>query len=195
MNFAVLPIGNLEIRVIILFVKFRKGGLIMDKVNFGDNRWHVVYGGYEKIGKAALDILYGAVSHHTEYILTASDSAKTKPEELSGINPIFIGTAENNLFIDSFIREGLIFSSGKNEGYCIKVMKSKFNKDKQMIVIAGDDDNGTLYGAVDFENRYIPETGTFMQNNGKYFNEPFQNRIPEFERTSSPQIANRAIWT
>ncbi|MBN2557791.1 MAG: hypothetical protein JXB33_03435 [Clostridia bacterium] len=167
----------------------------MDKVNFGENRWHIIHGGYEDIGKAALDILYGAVSRHTKYILTAADARRTHPGELAKVNPLFIGTRKSNGFIDSFINDGLFSISGKKEGYSIKVMKSIFNQDRQMIVIAGDDDNGVLYGAVDFENKYIPLTGTFMLNNGKYFNDPFQGKVPGFERVSSPCIANRAIWT
>jgi alpha-glucuronidase len=35
-------------------------------------------------------------------------------------------------------------------------MKSPFNDKKQMIVVAGDDDNGVLYGVIDFKNKYIP---------------------------------------
>lgn len=167
----------------------------MDKMSYGDNRWHVVYGIYEGVEKTAVDIIYGAVSSHTKYILTASGFEKTGPDRLSEVNPVLIGTAKSNPLIASLIEKGDMKTAGKPGGYGIKVMKNPFNGNRQIAVIAGDDESGVLYGAVDFKNKYIPQTGTFMLNNGRYFNNPFDGEIPSCEIVSSPSVADRAIWT
>jgi hypothetical protein len=166
----------------------------MDKVNFGDNRWKIIYGKYEGVEKTSLDILYGAVSQYTEYILTSTGCDSIEQEELNNINPIFIGTKDSNKYISSFLQKGIIESNNKEEGYSIKVTKSIFNEEKQMIIILGNDDNGVVYGAVDFENKYLANA---IHTNApeKKYNNLFCDQMPEYEKVSAPCIKNRAIWT
>ncbi|MBN2852784.1 MAG: hypothetical protein JXQ23_08635, partial [Clostridia bacterium] len=81
------------------------------------------------------------------------------------------------------------------ESYSLKVVRSSFNEEKQMIVITGKDPKGVINGSVDFRYKYISESGNFMLNDGKYFGSTFKGKMPEYEKTSSPCIRNRGVWT
>jgi hypothetical protein len=50
-------------------------------------------------------------------------------------------------------------TAGKPGLYGIKVMKSPFNDKKQMIVVAGDDDNGVLYESLISKTNTSPKQG------------------------------------
>lgn len=167
----------------------------MDKFNYGQNRWKVILGKYSGIERTAIDILYGIVSEHTGYILTLENSDSQNDSDLENFNPIFIGTKKSNHFIKQFIQNGIIKMNNEAEGYSIKIMESIFNKDRQMIIIAGNDENGLIYGAIDFENRYLVNTMLFTSETTQYFKKPFNNVMPEFELISAPKVRDRAIWT
>ncbi len=61
-------------------------------------------------------MLYGAVSQHTEYILTATASKDVSLDELKEINPIFIGTRESNQYINSLTNDGTVELIKQKEG-------------------------------------------------------------------------------
>ncbi|MDD3972258.1 MAG: hypothetical protein PHC31_10135, partial [Clostridia bacterium] len=63
----------------------------MDTVNFGDNRWKISYGKYEKLEKKAIDIVSAAVSKHVPYVVTTQKVLSDLED-----NIIFIGTRETN---------------------------------------------------------------------------------------------------
>ena len=67
-----------------------------------------------------------------------------------------------------------------------------------MILIAGYDEAGILYGVMDFQNYYLGtrlyEDSTAFLNTDNYFDTAFA-RLPKYEKTSAPAFENRGIWT
>ncbi len=167
----------------------------MDKVNYGNNRWCIVYGTYDQAEKRAVDHIYGLVSKYVPYVLTVNCHSEMSNERLQDLNPIFIGTPESNGFIDYFIKEAIISIPQKEESYSITVTQNPFNPNKQAIIIAGYDCNGVLYGCMDFENVYISTRFYTNQHMPTYFIKPFSDKMPVFEQKSSPSFKNRGLWT
>ena len=166
----------------------------MDAVNYGDNRWSIVFGKYEGPEKVAVNQINAVIGAYTPYILTANPAKDIRPEQLKSINPVLIGTAKSNPYIAKLVQEGVIKESGKTEGYTIKVMQSAYNKEKQMIVITGDDEAGLLYGSMDFDGEYLQKT-KYPENQSSDEVDFFDKPMEEFELISAPKVANRAIWT
>ena len=167
----------------------------MNTADFGDNRWKILCGCYEGAEKIAVDLIYAAVSKYTEYVLVCEEATKIGLDELKDINPIFIGTVKSNEYIKRLAEDGTIVLPSNEEGYLIEVTESAFNPEKQMIVISGTDANGVMYGAIDFESRYLAENALFTHELEQDFKKYFRITMPEYHRVSAPDIKNRAIWT
>ena len=157
----------------------------MDTVNFGDNRWKISYGKYEKMEKKAIDIVSAAVSKHVPYVVTTQKVLSDLED-----NIIFIGTRETNNYIKDLILEDSI----PKNGYLLKVMDNPYNKGKQIIIIAGIDDINTFYGAVEFSSDYIAFSKQ-RKDHQPYFRKLFLEKMPDYEISSSPDILNRGLWT
>lgn len=167
----------------------------MNTADFGSKRWHLVYGSYSGISKKAIDTVYRIVSGYVSYIFTANSFESFTEEKSQEVYPIIIGTRESNPLISEFADRGIITIPEKKEGYTIKVTKSIYSNDKQMIVIAGNDENGLLYGCMDFENVYLAEKFYTHKHHPTYFIKPFEDEMPEYERISSPSLSQRGLWT
>ena len=149
--------------------------------------WKIIYGSYDGIQKEAVKRLYAIVSKHTGK-LSCCLAGKVDEKELNDFNIIFVGTKKNNKFLNEYSFEE------KAEGYYIKVEKSKYNQENQVVVISGADDMGVLYGCVDFENKYLANA----KNNHihtDYFKKLFVDELPETEFASAPAVSDRGLWT
>lgn len=167
----------------------------MAEYKYGDNRYEIFYGSYTGVEQRGVDLLYGAVAPYLPYVLTVSDANQAEKQTLGSVNPICIGTVRSNPYIHLFVQRGLISLSAAAEGYVIKVCQNPFNPQKQMVIIAGSDENGVLYGALDFKAYVLPQA----ENNhwhSTYFDKLFAEKpLPEYEAESAPAIRQRGLWT
>lgn len=96
---------------------------------------------------------------------------------------IYIGTKENN----PYIRQNSVSALCSPESYTISVKNN-------IAIIEGFDDAGTLYGVLDFYNKYIIMAE--HSYSGKYWVNLWKKEsIPDFEHTSSPSVKERGLWT
>ncbi len=96
---------------------------------------------------------------------------------------IFIGTKENNPYIKKMSASDL----KKAEEYLITVSDDN-------VIIEGSDEAGVLYGCIDFYEKYIlPSEQT--HSHVPYFKNIFEEKLPDFEYGSSPDIKQRGFWT
>ena len=132
--------------------------------------------------KRSLEVLSSTLLDYTgEYPVCVSDD---HAENLPDLYRIFIGTKENNAYIAENSKAKLTSS----EEYSISA-------EGNTVIIEGYDDAGTLYGAIDFYERYI------LPN--EYPGDPDRYRInffekyplPNFEFRSKPSVAERGLWT
>ena len=96
---------------------------------------------------------------------------------------IYIGTKNNNRYIS----ENSDTALNKAEEYLISVKNGN-------AVIEGFDDNGVLYGCIDFYNKYITKL-EFPHDPNVFVVNPLSKALPDFEYSSAPAIENRGIWT
>lgn len=170
--------------------KVRKGNIKMETLKF-----RIVYGKFSGLEKKAIETVSGAVSTHVDYTLTAVAADKITKEELALCHPIFIGTKDSNSFLAEMSKNGFYIDSEQDEGYSLKVTKSIYNPDAQMIVISGFDENGLLYGAMDFVAYYLPFAKK-PYGNERFFRELFSGeKMEKYERISSPSIKHRGLWS
>lgn len=169
----------------------------MDTKTFDGKRWKVIYGNYDNsIEGFAVNEFYKVIQQYVPYILTINDS-DTPIDEIKDFNLAFIGTRESNKYIEKLAQDKLIKTVNEKEGYLIKVCKSPFNPEMQIIVITGSDPSGVLYGVRDFDHYYvIPQY--YRDNKGYFYRKEyvmFTYELPEIEIMSAPAIENRGLWT
>lgn len=103
--------------------------------------------------------------------------------DLSEYRCIYIGTRENNPYIKAASQAAL----SREEEYRIRVKNDT-------VIIEGYDDAGTLYGVLDFYNKYIvryeyPDTDRY------WVNFVLKDKLPNFEYSSFPSVKQRGLWT
>lgn len=101
-----------------------------------------------------------------------------------GQNTILIGTPENNPQIAHFIKSGFLKPETQPQGYSLKCAPHPDKPDAWLLVIAGADEAGTLYGLRDLEHF---EMDHFKVTDDKLTVTPFQ-------RSDYPRIEHRGHW-
>ena len=162
-------------------------------------RWIVIYGKYSGLEKKALNLINETVFDHYKSYLSFYSADEIKGELLSGNDLIIVGTKEDNRLLAELLSKGVVAEPEGEQGYSIEIKSSYWNSENQMMVVAGYDESGVLYGAVDFINKYC---GNIIYKNGKYpmeydayFKSPFSEKAPEWKQVSKPSVKTRAIWT
>jgi hypothetical protein len=178
----------------------------MDFRHFEGKRWTIVYGSYEGLEEYAVNELHKTVQQFLPYILTSGDGSSGELQNFAGFNIIFIGTVGSNRHLAKLAGDGIFRPEHKKEGYAMKVCRSPFDPEMQIIILAGADDNGTLYAVRDFEHFYVDPNWYFEGyhfKNGRYYDGSwhfgtrtfFTEKIPETEKNSAPAIENRGLWS
>lgn len=162
----------------------------MDYVKHEGIRWTIVHGKYEGVERYALEVLYNIIQPHVPYLMTIHHS-HTEAQQLSDFNIVVMGTVASNGWIRRLAEQGHIELPVQTESYTIKVFASPLNPERQMIVLAGADANGVLYGINDWEHYYLDPNEDDLYEKKKNFTEV----MPEYEASSAPVIANRGFWT
>lgn len=164
-----------------------------------ENRWIIVYGKYEGLEKKALNLINASVYDLYKTPISCFDAEKVGKDLLTTCNLILVGTVKNNKYIGELVKTGAVQSPEFAQGYSASVKESKWNAEKDMMVVCGYDEAGVLYGSVDFINRYlgykIYESQQYWTSNKIYFDNPFVIRPPHWEENSHPSVETRGIWT
>ena len=142
----------------------------------------LIYGSKEnKVQYKALETLSELLLEYTEEYPMCFD-VEQRPDA-SEFTSIYIGTKENN----RYIREHSEVTLNRPESYHISVRNGT-------VMIEGADDNGVLYGCVDFYNKYLVKK-EFNQSLYYSVKNPLADSLSNFELTSAPAVSNRGIWT
>ena len=113
-------------------------------------RWAIAYGTADSAELRALELLSEGLSTYvTEYTLEVRQASEM-PEDG---NVILIGMADSNPQITALLGTQELPA----QGYRLKVMDRPGHAGKQLVLIAGADLRGLLYGCIDFLYQYLPE--------------------------------------
>ena len=162
-----------------------------------EKRWLFLMDSYEGLEKTAVNMLYGAIAGYLSYVLPIKSIYEVTREERENANIIFAGKAGANDLITQCQKQNLIQIPQKSEGYAAYVGDSVFGNDNQMVVIAGYDAAGVLYGCTDFCNQYLGDVIYKNRNmfSDKTFDDPFGRTLNPWQKSCAPAIRRRAIWT
>lgn len=163
------------------------------------NRWVIVTESYCGVLRKGVELLNETVTDLYKDFLSVYTIDSLETGILENSNVILVGKNTATL-IQKLIDNGQITPCTKAQGYSAKVMENPWNAEKQMVVIAGSDDHGAVYGCVDFCNQYC---GYHVYKCGKYldcmtkgfFDTPFHEKLPAWEQISAPDVQDRGIWT
>ena len=134
-------------------------------------KWFLIYNEYNTAVKKVFDTV-------SEYV-TVSCIKGNSDEDIKDANLIYVG---ENPYIKP-----------PKDGHRIKV----FSEDeKQIIIITGDGDVNTLYGAVDFKNKYLVKAeNADVHQPVYYFHKLFEDLLPDYDESFVADTKHRALWT
>jgi len=142
----------------------------------------IIYGRLTPVQKKAVEMLSQLLLDYTyEYPCCF---AHGEPFDTEGYRCFYIGTRQSN----PYIAERFAASLTTAEEYCIRVQSDT-------VVIEGFDDNGVLYGCLDFYNHYLLKLEYPGREDENYRVNCLQEPLPDFCCTAAPSVRERGIWT
>lgn len=152
-------------------------------------RWTLLYGSYEGVEQFAVNELQRMVQRNLPYVLEILPSGRTPDAKH---NLILVGTPATNAKIAELGQKGLLKLPTHAQGYTIACLKSPWQSDVRLIVVAGNDPAGVLYGVEEL-NKKIAVLPTSDLRPGE-LRASFDG-LAEFSVTDAPVIENRGVWT
>ena len=142
----------------------------------------ILYGNTDSgIQKKALEILTECLLDQTmEYpvCLPADTDA-----DLTDCRLFCIGTRENNARLRA-----------RTDAPLTEPQQYRITAENDAVYIEGADEQGVLWGCVDFGNKYVLRF-TYTHESGRYYRNIFEGTLPDYTLTASPSVRNRGIWT
>ncbi len=166
------------------------------ELRYPGTRWCIISPWTDGLGKFAVIELQRIVQQRLQYVLplhVSADKSVIKDNHL-----IIVGTAEGNHLIQELVKIKSIDIPKKKEAYAVTCRPSPWGSGKKMLVVAGSDAPGVLYGVMDLCGRLQDNStilGGILSTEAPYrLREDFDG-MPEFSLCGHPLIANRGIWT
>jgi hypothetical protein len=153
-------------------------------------RWTLLYGSYEGVEQFAVNELQRMVQRNLPYVLEILPASRTPDAER---NLILVGTSATHPKIAELGQKGLVKLPRHAQGYTIACLKSPWQARARLIVVAGTDPSGVLYGVEEFNKKLAALFTRDLQPGGEL--RAHFDALPEFSLTEAPVIENRGVWT
>ncbi len=155
----------------------------------GDVRWHLLIPALKGPSGFAARETQKAIQQYLPYVLPTAQlsSAETPPAGHLGI----VGTSDEPL-IRQLIEQGTINKPEGAESYSVYRGPSPWDANYKLMVVAGNDASGTLYGSQELAAQISME-GHLLD--GYAARQEHLEACPDFSFTEKPAIARRGIWT
>jgi hypothetical protein len=171
------------------------------KMRYAGTRWRLICGSYAGVEEFAVDELQRMAQKFQPYVLAVQATAQTPAPGPHEDHLLLVGTAANNPWIAALADKGAVTIPDRPEGYCIASLASPWSESCKIIVIAGRDSAGVLYGVQDLNAR------VFARHAPPHWRQPHLMRglteqlrpamddVPPFRFAEAPVMANRGLWT
>ncbi len=156
------------------------------EVRYAGPRWSLLYGSYEGVEEFAVNELQRMVQRQIPYVLEVLPGSQTPMAKRS---LILVGKPATNPKIAELARRGLVKLPLRAQGYTLACLKSPWEPETKVIVVAGADPLGVLYGVVEFNKRLA--TASAQERNLQQT----LDAMPDFSVAEAPTIENRGLWT
>ncbi len=150
-------------------------------------RWHLIYGSYSGAEEFALSELQKMTQRYVPYVIEVRQASGPADHDA---NLLVVGTGVNNPLIAEIASKGAFELPTKPESYTTICLRSPWNKERRIVVVAGADSSGTLYGVIDFNKRLASLTS----DDPTRIRETLDD-LGEFSAEESPALENRGIWS
>jgi len=119
-------------------------------------RWTLYYGSYQGVERFALQELQRGMQSFLQYVLPVT-AVQEAPTALTG-HIALVGTVANNPRIAALIENGCVPAPAGPQGYALVSCPSPWEEGSRLLVIAGADASGVLYGVEEFNARVMYRT-------------------------------------
>jgi len=131
-----------------------------------------------------------SVQDYFPYTLTTENANQALISDKDHL--LLIGTQKDNRYICELIETGRISVGADAEGYSLACIDSPWHKGRRVVVIAGNDPSGVIYGVSEF-NSHVLSTAIAPNEPAQYRNA--FDKIQDFQIRERPMITNRGIWS
>ena len=151
---------------------------------------------YHGLSEKGVNFLAGALASHMGYtVLPVITYEQATDEILRAHTVLAVGCVHTHPILKKYAERGVICVPEKKEGYAIFVGKAE-DGETDVLLIAGADEAGVLYGCADFCNKYLARIAI----EGDYYTDGhfgclLKQPLVPFSLATAPKIPTRAIWT
>jgi hypothetical protein len=150
------------------------------KTRYPGKRWTILYGAYEGVEAFALEEWQRALQMYQPYVLPVLPATTAGREHVAAL-----GTAANNSLIAGLIADGLLAPPPGPEGFSLACLPAPWDAKAKLLVVAGADARGVLYGVEACNARLVSET----------IDRATLDQLAPFTLCEAPAVAHRGIWT
>ena len=154
-------------------------------------RWSLQYGRFEGVERFALAELHQMMTRFLPYTIPVNEAAES---DLPDGHLVLLGTPDGNPRIDELAQKGSIILPDQAEGYALRLMDSPWNEGRRLLVLAGTDPRGVLYGVQDFNSQILAIKAEPDRATPALRREAFDS-LEDFTLSDYPKIPERGIWT
>jgi hypothetical protein len=156
----------------------------------GEQRWTILYGDYGGVERYAVTALYRGVQFYVPYVLPLVAGAEAEPAKLEHV--LLVGTAATNPHIARLINGGVIPAPPGAQGYTLWIGPAPWDAEHRLVVIAGADAAGVLYGVQEYLASFDDESVPL--------DKPLKRRgvltgMADRCQAEAPAVRDRGLWT
>lgn len=156
------------------------------------SRWTLLFGEFLGVERTAVIELQRILQYYLPYTLPVS-KAKANAGSLEEHMAV-VGTAASNPFIAELIASKKLLPPTGSEGYSLALMESPWKPGHRLLVVAGADASGVLYGAEEAAAHLICG-GPLLDGIGGAERAGHLETCELFSVQESPVVRNRGLWT
>ncbi len=155
-------------------------------------RWELIYGSYDGVARFAVQELQASVQTFLPYVIRCvpAAGAAAHPKQ----HAVLIGTPGAHSMIAELAARHLITIPDRPQAYTIACMASPWAADHRVLVVAGRDDAGLVYGVTDLHARVLAPLGRAGDHDPQRLRAHLDT-LAHFSISEFPLITNRGIWT
>jgi hypothetical protein len=155
-------------------------------------RWSLLFGSFAGIERTAVVELQKILQYYVPYTLVVRPADAAVVE--TGGHVALIGTASSNPVIGELIRRGALDAPNGEEGYTLLLGESPWETGHRVLVVAGADERGVLYGVQEAAARLF-NGGSLLDGFGGSERGKHLETCEPFSVREAPAIRNRGLWT
>lgn len=158
---------------------------------FDGPRWRLLFGSLTGVEREAVIVLQQLLQYYLPYTLEVAPAGPGLPGEG---HVAVIGVRGEHPVIDALIRDGLLPDPAAPEGFSLALLRNVQPSGGLLLVVAGADPRGALYGAHEAAARLFCG-GTLLDGRAGAGRRAALDNAEPFCVSEHPAVAERGLWT